>query len=158
MSITLNAHTNLPNAVNLIGIAIRQGFEPLGDALLNSLKSRSPQDRGKFKKGLKKRISGKGLQTRMLIYNWADHAEWVEKGRTPGKQPPPQAMLGWVIRKGFSGTLQQKKSKAFLVGRKIGRDGIPGLWLFRTLKQVEAARILAAMTAIRANVIALMNA
>jgi hypothetical protein len=53
---------------DLIGEAIQEGFEPLGDSLVNSLKAAWPEDTGKSRKSIRKRISGNGFKTRMLIY------------------------------------------------------------------------------------------
>ncbi len=95
-------HLRGTEAEKRIGEAIREGFEPLGNELVQSIKADSPSDRGRFKKGVKKRISGKGLKTRLLVYNNLDYAEYIEEGRKPGsKPPPPDVLLGWVRRKGL---------------------------------------------------------
>lgn len=177
-------------AERMIGEAIRESFSPLGDDIVTSIKARSPVDRGRFKAGTKKRLSGSGLRTRMLIFNDAKHAEFVEAGRRKGKQPPPEAMPGWVRRKGLgaksfsvksrraigAGTrrtfnrstgkrrtasqslLQIQKSIAFLIGRKIGRDGIRGLFLFRDVKSDFASKISSTMVFTRARVARILNA
>jgi len=46
-------------------------------------------------------------------------------GRGPGKQPPPDRMLAWVKKNPelLSGSDISEKSLAFLIGRKIGREG-----------------------------------
>lgn len=192
MAITYRRRDNLKGteAEAKIGEAIRQGFAPLGDDIVTSIKARSPVDRGRFKAATKKRISGAGLRTRMLIFNDAKHAEFVEGGRRKGKQPPPEVMLGWVRRKGLgargfgvksrraisAGTrrtfnrstgkrrtasqslLQLQKSIAFLIGRKIGRDGIKGLFLFRDVKSDFASKISSTMVAIQGRVARILNA
>jgi hypothetical protein len=174
-----------------IGLAITTGFNRLGEQLITSLQARSPVDRGTYRKGHKKRITGRGLKTTMRVYNSSSHAEWVEKGRKPNsKQPPPAVMLALVKRKGLgarafsvktrravsAGTirttdrktgkrrtagqsfLKQQKSIAFLIGRSIAREGIPALRQYLNLKTDEAARISAAITRIRNNIVALANA
>lgn len=62
----------------------------------------------------------------------APYWKYVEYGRKPGKFPPPQAILSWVESKSLprpvSGLKQQTKEQfAYLVARKIAREGIqPG--------------------------------
>lgn len=46
----------------------------------------------------------------------------VEFGRRPGKQPPVDALMGWVRRHG-GGTPRQIRVRAFLLARAIGRRG-----------------------------------
>lgn len=177
-------------AEELIGQAARDGFTHLGDYLVGRLGEKWPEDTGKSKKSLKKRVSGAGLKTRMLVLADADHAEWVEKGRPKGaKQPPPAAMLKLVRRKGLGasafsvktrrqigagtrrirsradGRLRSssqslaviQKSIAFLIGRKIAKDGIPGKFLFRDLKQTYAAEIGATNYSIETKIAQLLN-
>ncbi len=111
MPATFTRRDNLRRAETRIGEAIRESFEPLGNDLIQSLKDDSPNDTGKFKKGHKKRISGRGLRTRMVILNNAKHAEWVEGGREKGKQPPPDAMLKWVQRHGLGASAFSVKTR-----------------------------------------------
>lgn len=176
MPVNFRRHDNLK--FSTVGAKLTQvakgSFNRHGDRLINSIQAKSPFDRGGYKKGVKKRVSGFAFGTIMLIYNSAPHAEWVEKGRKPGSSPPPPApILGWVRRHNIgvgafavksrrpisAGTkrtfnrktgkqrtaaaslLQAQKSAAFAIGRKIGRDGIPGLWHYRDLRKNEAAII-----------------
>lgn len=60
----------------------------------------------------------------------AEYWKYVEYGRRPGKFPPPDAILSWVktrkiiprANKGLKPPTE--KQMAFLVGRKISREGI----------------------------------
>jgi len=54
-----------------------------------------------------------------------DWFQYMIYGRGPGKQPPPDRMLSWVQSNQslFSGSGISEKSLAFLIGRKIGREG-----------------------------------
>lgn len=60
----------------------------------------------------------------------ADYWQYVEYGRRPGKYPPPDKILEWVRIKPViprplsNGKLPTEKQLAFLVGRKIAREGI----------------------------------
>lgn len=60
-----------------------------------------------------------------LAYYW----KYVEYGRRPGKFPPPNKILDWVkikpvIPRPVNGIKPTEKQLAFLISRKIARDGI----------------------------------
>ncbi len=75
----------------------------------------------------------------------ADYYNFIDRGRKPGKFPPPDIIASWIQNKqlnviqkstlkkiknrnGMSTVLSQQnqlKSLAYLIGRKIARDGIP---------------------------------
>lgn len=63
-----------------------------------------------------------------LAYYW----KYIEYGRRPGKFPPPNKILDWVkikpvIPRPINGIKPTEKQLAFLISRKIARDGIkPG--------------------------------
>lgn len=60
----------------------------------------------------------------------AEYWQYVEYGRRPGKFPPPDKILEWVRVKPViprplsNGRLPTEKQLAFLIGRKIAREGI----------------------------------
>lgn len=59
----------------------------------------------------------------------ADYWKWVENGRGPGKFPPPPAIQNWIQVKpveplpGANGRTPTVDQLAFLIGRKIAREG-----------------------------------
>ena len=59
----------------------------------------------------------------------ADYYEYVERGRGPGKFPPPPAIRKWVEIKpvspypGADGRIPSVDQLTFLIGRKIAREG-----------------------------------
>lgn len=74
------------------------------------------------------RIEGNHLR---IYFNLEDYWKYVENGRGPGKQPPPSAIEKWIrikpiIPNPINGKVPSNKQLAFMIGRKIGRDGIPG--------------------------------
>ena len=72
-----------------------------------------------------------------VLSNSARHAIFVEIGRRPGKPPPVQAIIEWLIAKRFkpargSGDRdKQLRSVARLIARKIGRKGTKGRHVMR---------------------------
>ena len=59
----------------------------------------------------------------------ASYWKYVEYGRKPGKFPPPDKILNWVsvkpiIPRPLNGIKPTTKQLAFLISRKIARDGI----------------------------------
>lgn len=60
----------------------------------------------------------------------ADYWKFVEYGRRPGKFPPPEKILQWIRVKPVlprplsNGKLPTEQQLAYLIGRKIARDGI----------------------------------
>lgn len=66
--------------------------------------------------------------TRMQIYSDMPGREFnyimtLEHGRRPGKMPPVQTILQWVEQRGINPPDISQKSLAFLIARKIGREG-----------------------------------
>lgn len=54
------------------------------------------------------------------------YSEQLESGRAPGKQPPSAAIEQWIKDKGIASRIEGKisiSSLAFLIARKIGREG-----------------------------------
>lgn len=65
-----------------------------------------------------------------VIFNLPDYWKYVENGRRAGKQPPLEAILNWIIVKpivprAINRRVPTTKQLAFLIARKIGREGIP---------------------------------
>lgn len=52
-----------------------------------------------------------------------DYFRYVDRGRRPGKQPPLEAIKAWTRVKFIPERL------AFPIARKIGREGIPGIFI-----------------------------
>lgn len=59
-----------------------------------------------------------------------EYWKFIEYGRKPGRYPPPEAIIEWIKvkpitpRPSADGRLPSVKSLAFLIGRKIYREGI----------------------------------
>lgn len=79
-----------------------------------------------------------------VILNVADYFRYVENGRGAGKFPPPDKILQWIQAKPViprpmaNGKLPTEKQLAFLIGRKIAREGYEGKdSLKRTTEEVN---------------------
>lgn len=72
-----------------------------------------------------------GEGTILVQLSLEQYWKYVEKGRKPGKFPPPSAIIGWIQAKPIypkpdaRGKLPTVQSLAYLIGRKIAREGIP---------------------------------
>src|SRR5574344_859556 len=75
-----------------------------------------------------------------LTASLPDYWYYVENGRKAGKMPPLSAIMNWIGVKpitpySVNGHIPTKKGLAYLIARKIGRDGIKGNnLLFNALK------------------------
>ncbi|HET7276134.1 MAG TPA: hypothetical protein VFI91_13275 [Longimicrobiaceae bacterium] len=65
----------------------------------------------------------------------------VERGRQPGKMPPPEALELWVRRKLGVQNVNEARSVAYLIARKIGREGTEGAHMFRYAAQHNESTI-----------------
>ena len=58
----------------------------------------------------------------LIIYSTEKYFTVLETGRKPGKQPPSDPIRKWIEAKGVARDISSK-SLAFLIARKIGREG-----------------------------------
>ena len=86
---------------------------------------------------IKNKFSSKGLDSsgkasqslngittdKNIIIIGLSYIYFLWKGRQPGKQPPPENMLSYVENKPIVNTELKPRSIAYLIGRKIGREG-----------------------------------
>jgi hypothetical protein len=113
-TVKLSGNLTKRQATSFVGKAIRSVYVPMGDDLLGTLQRDLP---GHFAKSPRKRISGQGFNTKLLLYSNAKGIEYIEEGRKPGKAPPPDVLLKWVRRKGLGGNaLSIKTRRALVVG------------------------------------------
>lgn len=85
-----------------------------------------------------------------------DYWKYVEYGRGPGKQPPIEAIESWVRVKPIvpdsrSGTIPTTKQVAYLIARKIGREGTPAQKPLTNTMYSEEVNIL--ISAIKNNIV-----
>lgn len=74
---------------------------------------------GKMADSLRYRYDGKEL----VIYSTEKYFTVLETGRKPGKQPPIDVIEQWIDQKPVALRGITKRSLAYLIARKIGREG-----------------------------------
>lgn len=105
---------------------IRTGKKASGN-LINSIKK------------LEVEVDGYKIVGRISL---ADYWRWVEYGRGPGKFPPLNKILNWievkpVLPRPVNGITPSNRQLAYLIGRKIAREGIdPGNQMNTALNNV----------------------
>lgn len=88
--------------------------------LIKAYKASGLESSGEFEK----QLEAVATNDKATLYG-AYHSQFMELGRRAGKRPPIAAILKWIEdkkltpRPGIS-----KRALAFLIARKIGRDGI----------------------------------
>jgi len=65
-----------------------------------------------------------------IVFSGKPYSDVIEKGRRPGKAwPPAGVLLQWIqLKLGLSG--KPAKEAEFLIRRKIGEKGFPGIHMF----------------------------
>lgn len=77
--------------------------------------------------------------------NLEDYWIYVEEGRSPGKFPPPNAILDFIKVKNIlpneiNGNLPTEQSLSYLIGRKIANEGIQGTHDMEDAKETIIAK------------------
>lgn len=67
----------------------------------------------------------------LISFELNDYWKYVEYGRKPGKMPPVDSIADWIkikriIPEPINGKIPDTKQLAFMIARKIGRDGVEG--------------------------------
>lgn len=113
-----------PSRANLISVAAKWALDPLGAFLVSDLQANLP---GHFKKTVKRKFTGRGINLQMVIFSNAPGIKYIEEGRDPGKAPPPAVLLKWVRKKGLGGNaLSIKTRRALVTGIRRTRERATG--------------------------------
>ena len=67
-------------------------------------------------------VSDDGVKVIGILYG-PDHIEFAERGRGPGKPPPPDKIVDWIEKEGITADGISTESLAFLIGRKMAQEG-----------------------------------
>lgn len=101
----------------------RYGDEAVG-LVVAILKAKNKKATGKLLNSFSYKIieDTQGLLS-LGLFSDVDYAEFVDKGRLPGRMPPTKPIERWLKAKGI-GDSKKQKGIAFAIARKIGRFGI----------------------------------
>ena len=87
----------------------------------------------------------------IVVFELEDYWKYVEYGRGPGKQPPVSSIEQWIkvkpiIPDSRNGKIPTTTQLAYLISRKIGREGTKGQYpLKRTLESIETESLINAI-------------
>lgn len=80
----------------------------------------------------------------IIEFNGPEYWKWVENGRKAGKMPPVKPILEWIQKRNIvpyrneDGKIPSLNSLAFLIARKIGKQGTKGIqFLSKSLDQTK---------------------
>jgi hypothetical protein len=145
--------------LDMVGQAIAEEFDPLGKLLIKWIKARAPEGgTGDYKDGCKFRIVGRGIHTRLELFNETDYEEYVEKGRKKGKLPPVENLFGWVARVLHVADFAQQRRIAWAIAVKISREGTEGHHLFEEVEIANRREVEATLKRAEQRVVKVLNA
>jgi hypothetical protein len=110
--------------------------------LEREIATRTPVDQGRLRNSITGEVTRQGGTVQGVVYAQnVEHAPYVEYGSVP-HFPPLKPIEDWVRRKGLGGQVQDGKLTsrapknavrriAFLIARKISRQGTRGAHMFR---------------------------
>lgn len=129
---------------NNIERVIEDYMEEFKKVYINTLTTHNRKATGNLINSIKTFVK-KGDKTYEVWLDVADYYYYVDKGRKAGKFPPPKKILQWIKAKPIlprpdsNGKLPTEKQLAFLIGRKIAREGWKGTNdLAHTLEEVNS--------------------
>lgn len=109
-------------------------FQPFADKIL-ALYRQALQNKGIDASGTLSQTASSMVEidgTKLIIsLNLEPYWKYVEYGRRAGKMPPIDAILNWIkikpiVPNPINGKVPDTRQLAFLIARKIGREGIKG--------------------------------
>jgi hypothetical protein len=143
---------------DLVGSAIGVVLDPLGKKLNDWIKQRAPEGAtGDYKKGCKYRLVGRGINTRLQLYNESKYEKYVEEGRKPGGFPPIDNLIGWVARVLNVNSFGVQQRIAYAIGMNIAMYGTEGHWLYREAEKANMRAVNAALKEAEAKVMEILN-
>lgn len=129
--------------------ALAEGHEAAARAVVNEVRFQTIESDSVASKGflnsIDKQFEMRGAVRAWLIGSALPYAPFVEYGRRPGKQPPVDAILRWIVFKGIGGP--HPRRQAFAIARSIGKKGVKGRYPFRRAVESSLPRIDEAMGA-----------
>jgi len=93
---------------------------------------KTPVFMGPLRQGTQASVTGTARSIEGRVFNPSSYGMVVELGRTPGKRQPPSSALELWVRRKLGVPENRVKSVAFLVARKIGKQGTKAIKMFET--------------------------
>ena len=111
--------------MSIISDYLDNEFELLKNEVISKYDEKGMRASGDFAESLETSIEETSIgYTARLFGN--DYAYQLENGRNAGKQPPSEVIEKWIYDKGIASQIEGNisvSSLAFLIARKIGREG-----------------------------------
>ena len=113
-----------------MNIEINDQLRTLVDSIANLYRAKLEQSNATGKLSNFQTIIDVNDTTFSVAFEMEDYWKYVEYGRKAGKRPPMSAIEEWirvkpVVPNAINGRIPDTRQLAFLIARKIGRDGIP---------------------------------
>lgn len=117
--------------------ALKQALKVITDDIRANIRGEDSFSSGALYRSIKDELFDERGTLRGRVFSTAAHAVWVERGRRPGKQPPKEAILDWMRARG----MEADPAVAFLIARKIGREGIKARPFFQNAIDATAFEV-----------------
>lgn len=112
-----------------IGLLVRDIANQIIKDLQENIRTKAPtsygpmNNTGEALNSLRYKIEDGNLVIYSTMSGDFNHIMTLETGRKPGKMPPRDPILKWIQTRGVQPTDISQESLAFLIARKIGREG-----------------------------------
>lgn len=125
-------------SVQIISQELHRGMETSVQELERMVRVNTPRGVG-IGAGLRGSIAGevrgRGFDVQGVVGTPLVYGPVVELGRRPGQKAPPPGALDLWVQRILGVPPEEVKRAAFLIGRAIGRRGIPGRFMFKRAKE-----------------------
>ncbi len=120
---------------------LAKAHEQAGRETLNELRAQTIQSGAiasfSFLRSIEKIYERQGVTEAWRVGSALPYAPFVNYGRKPGKRPPVEAILKWVVFKPIDTGGRDARSVAFAIAAAIGKRGVkPKLFFERTLSLI----------------------
>lgn len=164
IEVDLSGAASILNAAPRLLAVVDRALYRAGSVAEREVKRLLPVDAGTLRASVKTELRPSGSQRVAEVGTAVHYAEWVEEGRAPGKRPPVQALIPWVkrnlriervskrtkrpLKRRRGPTESEARSLAYVIARKIGREGTKGRYPFREGLKAATPEIMAILQGI----------
>ena len=112
-----------------IGLLVRDIANKIIKDLQRNIREKAPtsfgpmNNTGEAANSLRWKIDNGNLVIYSTMAKSFNHIMTLETGRKPGKMPPTEPIFQWVQQRGINPSDISQESLAYLIARKIGREG-----------------------------------